>query len=262
LQKIVVDKLLKNNQKFSDSTATAAWMYSQQAPTEIQNILANYQKNYGVDQTGFFNAVANWPAWVEEITCDLIGLATFGPSFVAALYQLLYSLVSSGTGFSGAHPPVGCRVNIMLASARVLGYDKLEVVDKDIQVLIDDFWIQNNNQKKTDPWFDIFSDQELLETLTEIKALLAPHPPSEYLSPDPVQFEKLMRRILNKIPPIDCEIQSDGQPTCSAVDFRHVLYAGWVASKNPNNTSFLETNRLCEHAIMQLGAINTFTRTA
>ncbi|MFZ6741889.1 hypothetical protein ACO0LC_01505 [Undibacterium sp. JH2W] len=258
LQKIIEDKLLQTNQKFMNPDLAAAWMYSPQAPQGIKDELAAYHSKYGIDQTTFFQHVANWQAWVEEITCDLIGLATFGPSFVAALNQLLYGLMSSGVGFSPAHPPVGCRVNLMLSAIRLLGYDKMSVANQHHQKDIDDFWGQLHTQKQTNSWFDIFSDQELLDTLTEIRGLLSLHPPACYESPNPIQFDKLLQQLLNQIPPLDFNVNSDGTLSCVDVDFRHILYAGWVSSKKDSKTSFFDINRLCEHAIMQLGAIRTF----
>jgi hypothetical protein len=42
-----------------------------------------------------------------------------------------------------------------------------------------------------------------------------------------------------------------------SVDFRHVLYAGWICSvAPPAGVSFAQINRLCEHGIMQQRAIS------
>ena len=259
LREIIFKNLILTNQRFKDPGTAAAWMYSSQAPIEIQETLAQLSNN-GVVQGNFFNGVASLVAWIEEITCDLIGLATFGPSFVAALCQLLYCQVSSGVGFSKAHPPVGCRVNLMLSAIRLLGYDQIKVADQNIQKSITDFWTQLDTQKKNDSWYDIFSDQELLQTLTEIRNFLGSYAPACYNCPDSIQFEKLLKQLSNQIPPLDFSIGDKGEPICTDVDFRHILYAGWIASRSDNSLSFPNINRLCEHAIMQLGAIRTFMR--
>ena len=50
----------------------------------------------------------------------------------------------------------------------------------------------------------------------------------------------------------------DGKPVCDTVDFRHTLYAGWIATQHPNQMPFLTINRLCEHGIMQQRGLDVF----
>jgi hypothetical protein len=258
LKRIIAEKLLNLNDRFKDADAAAAWMYSADAPPNIQAVLSVYKTKFGVEQSNFFPAAARWAAWVEEMSCDIIGLLIFGPSFVAALCQLLYALVPSGTLFGQDHPPVGCRINMMLTASRLLGYDKFKVADKALQAELDRFWSEVAAQRQANVWFDIFTDHELASTFAEIDLILQNHPPAQYPTPDPVQFEKLLWQISSAIPPVDVEMADNGVPIFSELDFRHILYAGWVISKGVTGMSFLDINRLCEHGIMQLGAINIY----
>ena len=255
LERIIQTNLLQNSAKFRDSAATAAWLFSASAPADFQATL----KISDATQLNFFAIKADWASWKEEIVCDLIGLVTFGPSFVAALCQLLYSLVPSGNGYSPYHPPVASRTNMMLSAMRILGFDQIAVADSKHIAATNDFWKSLEKYRKTDPWFDLFTNQELKATLDQLRIWLGAHPPSCYDSPEPVMFAKLLSQLANKNPPIGFELNVDGVPSCSNIDFRHILYAGWVASEGSLNTSFAQTNRLCEHAIMQQKAISLFT---
>lgn len=259
LRKIIADKLLLTNPNFSNSASTAAWMYSPNAPSSIQEVLASYKAEFNVEQGNFFQAVARWPAWVEEIACDIVGLLIFGPSFIAALCQLLYALVPSGIGFGRDHPPVGCRVSIVLEAAKLLGFDQIKVSDATLQVELDSFWSKLSAQRQSNPWFDLFSEKELSDTFAEINALLKNHPPAKYPDLKTAQFEKLLQQLSSAIPPLDFELGDSGTPVFGELDFRHILYAGWVVSNGSANIPFFDVNRLSEHAIMQLGAINIFT---
>lgn len=250
---IVQRNLRDNNAIFKTEADATAWLYSPNAPKEVRDVLDRYKAS-GVNQGNFFKW-ASLHAWIEEITCDLIGIVTFGPSFVAAHCQLLYSLVSSGAGFGKSHPPVSCRTNMILAASRLLGYDQLQLGDKELNEDIQRFWAEITAQKRADPWFEMFTDGELLGALTDIKNLFHPFAPAEYEAPTPDLMQRLLAQVNRQIPPLDFCIEPDGKPVCRDMDFRHILYAGWIASRRPNAVPFLYMNRLCEHAIMQLGAI-------
>lgn len=257
IKKIVTEKLLQTNVKMASEVAAANWLYSPDAPDGVKKIL-QFLASKGIVQSTFFVSYASWSAWVEEIACDLIGLATFGPSFVAALCQLLHCLVSSGNGFGDQHPPVGCRINIMLSASRLLGYDKMLLAGTENQKKMTAFWENLNVQKKDNPWFDIFSDQELLSTITDIRGFLANYQPACFETPDVLLLENLITQLENQIPPVGNDLQTDGKPICPIVDFRHILYAGWIAAQNNSGISFYDMNRLCEHALMQQRAIKIF----
>ena len=84
LKTIIESTLLSVNTKFNNSNSTATWLYDSNAPLDTQQLLANFGAG-GINQANFFQNYANWGAWVEEITCDLIGISTFGPSFVVSV---------------------------------------------------------------------------------------------------------------------------------------------------------------------------------
>jgi len=254
-----VDKaFVASNGRFSSALATTNWLYDAGAPTSITARLAVFLQQ-GLPRDRFF-MWANWEAWREEILCDLIGILTFGPSFIAAECQLLYSLDLSGMGIGSQHPPVGCRVNLFLAAARLLGYRTMAFDDQKVQCAFDAFWTDLESKVKTDPWFDIFTDAEISAALDGIGAVLGTHPPALFRLPDVSLLEHLFQQLAKGIPPIGFSLDEDFKPRTSAVDFRHILYAGWIASHRENPIGFLDLNRLCEHAIMQQRSIEIFTQ--
>ncbi|MGC2966207.1 hypothetical protein [Paraburkholderia aspalathi] len=247
-----------SNGRFSSALATTNWLYDAGAPTSVTARLAAFLQQ-GLPRDHFF-MWANWEAWREEILCDLIGILTFGPSFIAAECQLLYSLDLSGMGIGSQHPPVGCRVNLFLAAARLLGYRTMAFGDKEVQRAFDAFWMDLESRVKADPWFDIFTDAEISAALDGIGAVLEAHPPALFRLPDVPLLEHLSQQLAKGIPPIGFSLGEDFKPRTSAVDFRHILYAGWIASHRENPIGFLDLNRLCEHAIMQQRSIEIFTQ--
>jgi hypothetical protein len=249
-----------SNGRFSSALATTNWLYDADAPTSITARLAAFHQQ-GLQRDRFFNW-ANWEAWGEEILCDLIGILTFGPSFIAAECQLLYSLDLDGMGIGTQHPPVGCRVNLFLTAARLLGYSTMTFGDPGVQRAFDAFWADLEGKVKLDPWFDIFTEAEISAALEGISAILDAHPPALLRLPEVPVLEHLFQQLGKGIPPIGFSLGEDLKPTTSAVDFRHILYAGWIASQRENPIGFLDLNRLCEHAIMQQRSIEIFTPNA
>ncbi|MCR1770516.1 hypothetical protein [Burkholderia glumae] len=242
--------------RFSTPNATAAWLYDHSAPIEVRARLAMLQQQ-GLMPAQFFRW-ASWDAWKEEILCDLIGILTFGPSFIAAECHLLYSVDLAGTNIGQAHPPVACRVNLFLTAAKVLGYRDVRFRNKDLQSAFDSFWSDLETYKKTDPWFDVFTEAEITTALTGIGQLLNAHPPAAFQNPDPSVIEHLYQQLKRGIPPVGFKLEQGKRPVNSAIDFRHILYAGWLIAKEKSPLSFHDVNRLCEHAIMQQAAIDIY----
>ncbi|AJX80419.1 hypothetical protein BG97_1707 [Burkholderia pseudomallei 7894] len=256
LNQALLDAFSASAGHFSAPTATVSWLYSNSAPVEVRTRLATLQAQ-GLAPAQFFQW-ASWDAWKEEILCDLIGILTFGPSFIAAECHLLYSIDLLGINIGQAHPPVACRVNLFLTAAKILGYCNTVYRNKDVQNAFNSFWGELESYKKADPWFDVFTEAEITTALTEIGRLLNSHPPAAFQMPDLHLFEHLYLQLKQGIPPVGFKLDREKKPTTSTVDFRHILYAGWLAAKSDASISFHEINRLCEHAIMQQAAIKIY----
>lgn len=251
----IVETQLFASGTFSSPQETAAWLYSPVAPNEIKQQLARWA-THGIVQSNFFTHWASWNAWREEILCDLIGLMTFGPSFVAAECNLLYSLDPAGTTLGNAHPPVGCRANYLLRASNLRGQDTDEFTDEDTKTCVRGFWQSLTARGKSDTWFNIFTDAQLKTVTAALAELLTSLPPALYSAPGEGDLKHLVSQIKDAIPPVGFQMADDGSPSCRAIDFRHILYAGWIASTATTDLSFKDINRLCEHGIMQQRAID------
>lgn len=258
--KDIVDKELKSGDIFADQNTTARWLYSKKAPQELKNILQKYLIPNGITEDKFFYW-ADWEAWVEEILCDLVGLLIFGPSFVAAHCNLLYGISPSGVNFSDAHPPVACRVNMILLAASILGYDDISgLPDGTIKQAADKFWSNIRKNVKSDAWYDIFPKTQLEKALIKIEELLNENPPSAYTRPTDETLNSLCSQLFELVPPVGFSMDNNGNPECNVIDFRHILHAGWIAENHTydKDITFYQINRLCEHGIMQQRGINLF----
>ena len=81
-----------------------------------------------------------------------------------------------------------------MSAVRLLGYDKLALNDVTMDKNILDFWNALEAHKKNDPWYDIFTDAEILQTLSSLQSFLDLHPPALYKSPEPMHFGQLLTR--------------------------------------------------------------------
>lgn len=242
---------------FENPQSTGQWLYSTGAPDGVKKRLsaADLVVN-GINATNFFGRVASWRAWIEEILCDLIGLTTFGPSFVAAELNLLYSLDPPGTGVGPLHPPVGCRGNYLTKAASLAGLTFNLQEDELLRASVGMFWSQIESRVQTSGWFNIFPENQLNAALASLRALFEPLDPSLYRLPAESELALLLDQLFRQVPPVGFQIGAPQTVCWQAIDFRQILFAGWIAAANDPSTSFIAINKLCEHAIMQQRAIN------
>ena len=260
LKKIVFAELIQSDGIFANEQSVVSWLYSKKAPQEVQDFLNTVLKSHGITERNFFNW-ADWNAWIEEILCDLVGLLIFGPSFVAAHCKLLYGLSPSGISFSAQHPLVACRVNTVLSAAEILGFDDLSgFPDGDVKKATEKFWKDLRSNVKVDDWFNIFKKEPLKIAVTKIGTLLRKNAPSGYTKPTYETLNDLYNQLSRLVPSVGFAMDKEMKPKCNKVDFRHILYAGWIAENSNLNISFYDINRLCEHGIMQQRGIDIFLK--
>jgi len=257
LKKIVQEELIDSGGKFESPASTASWIYDKNSPLAIKNYLSFLSK-HGINDANLFHW-ADWEAWKEEILCDLIGLLSFGPSFVAAHCELLYALAPTGASFGDEHPPVGSRIKMVIRAANLLGYnDTSGLSDGDYKEGVNKFWTNLDARKQDDPWYDIFSDQQLISVMERISTLLGQYPPALYQETTPEVLSALFNKVQKQVPPVGYEINEDGLGICKKVDFRNILYVGWIAKQQIPDMPFLKLNQLCEYAILQQRGIDIF----
>lgn len=258
LRKQVFPHLCRKSGVLRSARSTAARLFSPDAPPEFRDYLTQIPHITKANVFRYFD----WDAWTEEVLCDLIGLVTFGPGFVAAHCRLLYTIDPSGLFLGQEHPPVAWRVNMILAGATLLGYDKLPSEKNTRFVPTKKFWDYTKKFAKSASWYELLPTAQLRDALNGIKTLLDNHPPASYPIPEDEQMDGLIAKLAKLVPPVGHEIADDSPPKSFNVDFRHIIYAGWIAEHHEPKPPFKRINQLCEHAIMQQQAIEIILRDA
>jgi hypothetical protein len=239
---------------FGDEDATRERIFANSAPLEAQEVLRTLA-THGIDKSNFF-LWAKWESWIEEIMCDLVGLVAFGPSFVAAQCNLLPSINPNVYVFGDYHPPPAWRINLILRGATYLGFDSLPAESDPGHVKLKTFWETMHSSRAASAWCDVLSDDQLFAALDGISNLLMLHSPAGYKHSESQNVWKLTDSLERGVPPVNFELMEDGVAACARLDFRTILYAGWITSVQGNARPFETINRLCEHAMMQQRAIN------
>jgi hypothetical protein len=250
-------ELLSPSETFKSVENISAWLFSNTAPDDVQKQIAVLSIQ-GINESDFFPKHANLMKWLEEILCDLLGLLIFGPSYIGAQCNLLLSMEPSGLHLGKTHPPTALRINLVLKAAKALGYDSI-VFDKDVAPHAKAFWDGVNSLIQPSDWFNVFTEDSIKNTLTALQKYLSNFEKTLYPIHDKETIQQLSRQLFKLIPPVGSCYNDEGEPDCKEVDFRHILYAGWIASEfDPENLNFAMVNRLCEHGIMQQNAISLF----
>ena len=239
---------------FAKPERTTKYIYSHAAAAEVRAFTKALKKKHGVTSSMLFYW-AKHEAWIEEILCDLVGVVIFGPSFVAAHFELLLGLSPTGAEFGSEHPPVGWRINAVLRCAELLHIDALPPKQHPLYPKLKRFWDRVKGRRLSDPWYNVFSDIQLNTAISNIQEILDPLQ-TLYKRPSPELLCKLVKQLEASIPPTGFELGDDGVPRCEHVDFRHITFAGWVECQNQADSEFERINLLCEHGMMQQAAID------
>jgi hypothetical protein len=110
-------------------------------------------------------------------------------------------------------------------------------------------------------WASIFSEDEIASSIEGIQSCLKQF---EYVPPTRSALVALLDRLKRSLPPIAEGWTEEGSPKTEKMDFRQILHAGWLFwggrrdLNPPSDLSFLQTNRLCNQALLQQRAIKEF----
>lgn len=198
-------------------------------------------------------------AWRVELFCDLFGLVVMGPCFPNALLTILTALDPAGINLGPAHPPPKVRFHLQSVAVSELGWDKVPTGSAVLQAAVRDTWADFAVHASGAVARSILTEAQVRAGAREMQNQLSKHYPSHFKDSSLAPLEELFDQLLVRIPPIGRQDYKERLPA-KRVDFRTVLYSGWLAWKHISGTSgldlsFLDVNRLCEHAVMQQLAI-------
>jgi hypothetical protein len=197
-------------------------------------------------------------AWREEVACDLIGLVLMGPCFVPAFVSLIGALHPSGVDIGEDHPPPKCRFHTQHIALEELGWigpgrtPAMRPAENRIWRHISE-QSRGGLSRSLVPARNIRTAVRLLAKQFD-RAIFR----TEYLE----QLDDLVLQTLNYVPPVGQQDLSRDIPA-AFVDFRAIIYAGWVAWEEARSTgspSFDQVNRLCELAILQQRGVATASK--
>ncbi len=245
-----------------DLPAMNAWLHQTSAPQEVKAELARY----AAQRSRFDFTEQLRSSWLVELICDLFGLLLFGPAFLGAHRALLQSIRPSpfelGLGLP-THPPYAIRHKMLARALNLLGWNvpltthahgnTYEAEKAYLQYMMDDPFPS---------WATVFDDSQLRGAITGIQKVFAPHAGLNHVPSSAETVVALVERLRRALPPILEKFDANGRPNLRRVGISQVLYAGWVYWLGRTHLTdrfplvFFDTNRLCDHALLQQRAIN------
>lgn len=203
-------------------------------------------------------------AWATEISCDLFGLVFMGPAFIGAAQALLGALDPEGSGYGPRHPPNTWRFVALSRACHKLGWDtvppdaspELKAALERLHQLSSRFVPGTANADK------VFPEGVIEEAVDRICKFF-----DEYKTKEPLRYrmqgkaaelEMLVKALRQARPPLGQHLGTEDWKFLE-LDYRHILYAGWIAVavgfnediEIPEDKKFFYINRLCEQAILQ-----------
>lgn len=203
-------------------------------------------------------------AWCEELLCDLFGLVTFGPSFVAAHQSLLVAVDPRLSDIGLEHPPPYARFVMLGQAVKYLAWNsENSSFSAPVSRAINSFWKRISDRASAAPdWAKFYEDEAIEEAVDGLLEVLKPLGNSLYSSPAPSLINKIVKQLGNIVPPCGYSYQRS-DITHDEIDFRWILYGGWVSwvgrehiHKTHTEIDFFTTNKLCHLGMIHQRAIS------
>jgi len=260
LKSEVLQPLYAHGRLTSTSSATA-WLRDLNAPRPVEEIRSQYPDPYytEIDRD-------QWDSWFQEFMCDLFGMVTFGPSFLAAHQTLLLTLDPTGYRWGPQHPPYASRKAMLWRASKHLGWDTYgnSFDDAILSANVGHFRDAYIGASIPGPWEDLFSQAQVATAVDALVAILRAASSEPFGMPDEATLLQLVRMLGERVPPCGSDLSGAEKPSNRAIDFRHILFGGWIASISADSRpeakgpelEFSEINKLCEMGILHQRAID------
>ena len=234
-----------------------SWLHAAAAPTQVKNWLRQYQSIYAAQ---FELLDYHYLKWLDEIICDLFGLLLFGPGFVAAHRIYLRPMHANPYELAFTHPPYAVRHKMLVRAMKLMGWQQ-PIIPTPPHSLAEQDLLNYVLDDPYDAWALFISDQQLTQAIEGVNRVFSSHGPLGYVAPDGETLANLVDRLVMRLPPVIAGLSEKGKPQLRTVDIAHTLYAGWVYSIGTSRLTqkpltFLVTNMLCDHALLQQRAID------
>lgn len=115
-------------------------------------------------------------------------------------------------------------------------------------------------------WEDVFTPKQVEDAVDALIAFLTAAGSPGFSLPDQSTLASLIAMLRDEIPPCGSDLSGSPEPKNGTVDFRHILFAGWIVSEQPvadagagkDTLDFLTLNKLCEMGMLQQRAIDLY----
>jgi hypothetical protein len=218
-------------------------------------LATHYPTVTGVSGPALDKIAANWRV---ELFCDLFGLIVMGPCFPNALLTILSALDPDGVNIGENHPPPKVRFYLQSVAMDELGWSKPPAGTGPFANAVKGTWTDFAGHTTGAVAPSLLTEAQIRAGTRELSAQLANHYPSHFPDAALAPLEELFHQVLARVPPIGRQDFTRSAPA-QRVDFRTIIYSGWLAWKHLSTAgggpSFLDVNRLCEHAVMQQMAV-------
>ncbi len=198
--------------------------------------------------------------WVREIACDLYGLVLMGPSFAGALRTLFDGIDQVGVKYGSKHPPQAWRFEAMRRAYRRLGWHTPPKGMKGpMKKAFNQFTDKTLTFKRTAAHeYEVFKKGVIEKAVDDLVDFFEDtEKDSAYVVPKADTLNHLYSSLMSLRPPVGQQFDT-ATGKFLEVDYRHVMHAGWLAVHGrelKGTFNFLNLNRLCEQAIIQLEAV-------
>jgi hypothetical protein len=201
-------------------------------------------------------------SWQEEFFCDLFGLLLMGPSYIGATISLLrpFKLYS----ISESHPSSATRFWMLEQAVNELAWRNRYSSNRNLKRSVNKYFdslttLASNVPKK----YRLLRKSQITVALESLQSFMRPIPEVLFVPPENQQVAQMRSSLLNGCPPVASGISQSLDVTNASVDFRSILYAGWLTwmseERQKANLSFLKLNMLCQRGILQQSAVDVWT---
>lgn len=219
--------------------------------------------NSGLVPTAQVNAVSDRDlqsisaSWKQEFLCDIFGLLLMGPSFLGAHLVVLSALDPAGTSAGNKHPPPRCRYRVMKNAIDHLGWSNFgKAAPVGLVPHFNAYWSSHPPPPAGGGgWVQMIPEANTRAAVDRLIAATADFGDSFYRMATEADVSELVEQIATNVPPVGRQRFLDDPNAIRAIDFRTILFSGWIAAEPAAPVRFYDINRLCDHAILQQQAI-------
>jgi hypothetical protein len=254
---------LRSTGPLNSTSQATDWLRKSSAPPTIQELRDQYGDPSYTDISR-----NQLDSWFQEFMCDLFGLVSFGPSFLAAHQTLLLALDPTGHRWGPYHPPYVCRKAMLWHACKHLKWDQFSsrISNSGLKADYDRFFETYIGSNAPAAWEDVFTAKQVEDAVDALTAFLPAAGSPCFSLPEQGALSSLIDMLRDEIPPCGSDLSGSREPKNKSIDFRHILFAGWIVAEQPpapngsekEQLDFLKLNKLSEMGLLQQRAIDIY----